>query len=142
MIEADILKALQTAVNAAIAATTIPGMPIQAVGRTGGPTPQSIDGKFVEYVHIPNNPKGQFWDDSRNYQGNFRIILHWPTNDDGAMPATRYRDEIGGFFTKRKVFRFGQASVQIYDNPNASGSIPNGSELLYPLTLPYRCFSS
>lgn len=142
MIEANVLKALQTAANAAIAATSIPAMPIQALGRTGGPTPPSTDGRFVEYVNIPNNRKGEYWDNSRTYQGNFRIILHWPIKDDGAMPATQYLDEIGNYFTKNKIFRDGQASVNIYDVPDASGSIPNGSELLYPLNLPYRCFRS
>lgn len=142
MIEADILKALQKAGLAAIAASSIPTIPVQAIGRTGGPTPPSTDGKFVEFVNIPNNRKGDYWDDSRVYQGNFRIILHWPVNDEGAYPATRYLDEIGSFFPKGKSFKQGQASVNIYDVPDVSGSIPNGSELLYPLTLPYRCFGS
>lgn len=142
MIETDILTALQDAGKAAVAASAIPTMPIKAIGRTFIPANDAPDGKYVEFVNIVNNRNGDYWDDSRVYQGNFRIILHWPNDDAGTYPGSGYLDQLAAFFPKGKVFESGQAIVRIYDVPNASGMITNGAELLYPVAFPYRCFKS
>lgn len=142
MIETDVLKALQTAAIAAVAASTIPTMPIKAIDRTFVPANEAPDGKYVEFVNIVNNRGGDYWDDSRVYQGTFRIILHWPVDDSGPYPPMMYLDQLATFFPKDKPLISGAAIVQIYDIPNASGSITNGSELLFPVSLSYRCFKS
>lgn len=139
MIETDILKALQAAGIAAVAATG--ALPIMAIDRTFTPTTDAPDGKYIEFVNIVNNRSGDYIDDSRIYQGIFRIILHWPIDDTGPYPAMTYLDQLASFFPKGKLLASGQAKVQIYEVPLASGSIVNGSELLFPLGLMYRCFS-
>lgn len=142
MIETDVLTALQTAGIAAVAASAIPAMPIKAIDRVFNPATDAPDGKYVEFVNIVNNRGGDYWDDSRVYQGTFRIILHWPVDDAGAYPSRIYLDQLASFFPKGKTLASGAAIVQIYDVPNASGSITDGSELLLPVSLSYRCFKS
>ena len=135
MIETDISDALQTAVIDAVSASVMPGLLIKAIGRTG-PGVET----YLEIVQIVNNRSGDYWDTSQVYQGGLRLILHWPVNDEGAIPAGRVRDSIAGYFVKGAVFSSGAASVMVYDNPTASGVIENGSELLLPVTVPYRDF--
>lgn len=140
MIETDVLQALQTAGIAAVAATG--ALPIKVIGRTFTPLTDATDGKYVEFVNIVNNRGGDYWDDSRVYQGTFRIILHWPIDDEGVYPPMTYLDQLAAFFPKGKMLASGQARVKIYDVPLASGLIVNGSEQLFPVGLPYRCFKS
>lgn len=141
-----ILQALQTAAIAAYDASSISSRSgwtkstrIKAIGRT---LPLPADGMYIEFVHIPNNNGGDYWDESQTYQGNFRIILHWPiTDNEGAYPAMTYLDELAGKFSKAQRLAAGvDASVRFDKNPSASGPIENGSELLFPLTLSYRLF--
>lgn len=150
MIEADILKALQTAAIAAYAASPLCASPlnwpadgkgrIKTIGITFKP-PDS-DARWLEFINITNNRGGDYWDDGRVYQGNFRIILHWPPDETGAYPPSRIIDDIAGRFPKDTLLRQGNAVVQIYDVPLASGVIESGSELLFPVALPYRCWKA
>lgn len=137
MIEEKILQALQTAIIAAVAGSTVPTMPIKPVGITG---PSTDVQKWIEIIHLPNNPTDEFWGDSRTYIGAIRLILHWPVDSTGAYPAMRYLDELASKFTKDKIFRNGDVAVQITDIPDASAPIETGAELLFPVSLPYRCF--
>lgn len=137
MISSDILKALQDAVTASRLGTTIPTMPIKYVGISAV---QGID-KYLEIVHVENDRPNDFWGDERNYQGSLRIILHWPVAGDGAMPGKRYMDAIANYFVKGRILRYGSANVQIYQPPLSMGVLESGAELLFPLVIPYRCFS-
>lgn len=145
MIEEFILRALQKGARDAYDASTI------IAGFTGWTQKTRIkavmrtlaipnDGRYLEFINIPNNRPSDYWGPERIYQGNFRIILHWNVIDEGAYGPVMLLDQLGGFFSKEKLLVDGPASVQIYDNPSASGGIENGSELLFPLNLPYRCF--
>lgn len=144
MIEKLILEALQTAAIAAYDASSISAQSgwtkptrIKVVSRTLLPP---ADGKYLEFINIPNDRNGDYWGDERIYQGNFRIILHWNIDDAGPYQPLIFVDEIASFFPKGKTFANGAAAVKIYGVPLASGPIENGSELLFPLALPYRCF--
>lgn len=149
MIEMDILKALQTASIAAYAASPLISAPyswptsgdgrIKVIGRTFI-TPN--DGRWLEFFNIPNNRGGDYWGDGRVYQGNFRIILHWMPDETGAYVPGRILDDIAGQFSKSDRLTYGQATVEIYDVPQASGVIESGSELLFPVALPYRCYKA
>lgn len=136
MIEATITEALQKGVTAAIAACSDPSIPVKYIGRTLKPVPE----KFVEVVQIVNNMENEYWGESRVYRGTLRLILHWPVNDEGAYPATRLRDSIAGHFTKEDRLWKGAVAVQIFDHPNAGSVIERGSELLFPVSIPYRSF--
>lgn len=149
MIEMDILKALQTKAIAAYAQSPLVSAPytwpasgearIKAVGITFEPP---TDGRWLEFVNITNNRGGDYWGDGRVYQGNFRIILHWMPDQQGAYVPGRILDNIAGQFTKHQRLAYGEATVEIYDVPQASGVIESGSELLFPVALPYRCYKA
>lgn len=142
MIEQLILQALQTAAIVAIGTIGAPNVyPIKAMGRTGPNAAQAPDGNYWEFVNISNNRSGDYYGDERVYQGNFRIILHWKVDDSGAYPPMALVDTVGAFFPKGKAFPAGAAMVRIYDVPSASGPVEGNSELLFPLSLAYRCFA-
>lgn len=132
--ETEVLQALQTAVIAAVAASSMPALPIKAIGRTLSPP---NDQKYLEIVHIPNNPTDEFWNEERNFRGFLRLILHWPADDAGAYPATTVRDSVASYFTKDRV----AGPIKFYDHPSSMQAIGAGQEQLFPLTVPYRCFS-
>lgn len=144
MIETDVLTALQQAALAAFDVSSLFALSgwsketrVKAMGRT---FTIPGDNRYVELVNIPNNRTNDYWNGERVYQGNFRIILHWNIDDSGVYPPMTYLDEIASYFDKGKIFSSGAANVRIYDFPGASNMIAAGSELLFPLTLPYRCF--
>lgn len=136
MIEKPILETLQKAAIAAIAASSIPAMQIKPIGITGPTNGQA----FVELTNIVNNRQGDYWDDSRIYQGIFRIILHWPNDNKGAYAAMTYRDELAAYFPKGRSLTAGSSQVKIYGYPDAGSVLEAGAELLYPLSIMYRCF--
>lgn len=135
MIEEQIKLALQTAARVAIGTD----YPIQALGRTLKPE-QKSNGKWIEFVQIVNNPPGMAWDDSKLYQGIFRIMLHWPLNDEGDYEPARYLDALSTFFKNGTLLREGDVTVKIYQNPDAGSAIPASGEQIFPLSLSYRCF--
>jgi hypothetical protein len=136
MIEQPILQALQQAIVAAVAASSIPTMIVKPLGITGPGTGTA----FIEIFNIPNNRQGDYWDDSRVYQGTFRILLHWPNDGKGAYPPSRYRDELAGYFPKGRTITVSSSLLKIYGYPDASSVLEAGQELVYPLSLLYRCF--
>ena len=137
MIEAQISLALLKGVSDAVAASIDPSLPVKYPGRTLSPSPE----KYLEVVQIVNNMKNEYWGDSRIYRGTLRLILHWPTNDEGEQPAIKLRDSIAAGFNKENRLWNGSVAVQIYDNPSAGSSVPVGQEQLFPLSLPYRSFA-
>lgn len=149
MIEKDILQALQTKAIAAYAQSPLTSAPyswpvlgtarIKTIGMTFNPP---ADGRWLEFVNIPNNRGGDFWGDDRCYQGNFRIILHWMPDQTGAYPPLIILDNIAGQYSKFERLVQGEATVEIYDVPQASGVLEHGSELLFPVAVPYRCFKA
>ncbi len=137
MIEKEILEAFQQALIFVVANSTKPLMKIMMVGRTiDGEIPEN----YVEVVHIPNNRTGEYYGNERTYQGLFRVLYHSPKDDLGPYAAMQYLGEIADGFPKEKVMINGAANLKIYDVPVAESVIPSGSELLFPLTLRYRCF--
>lgn len=138
MIDDEILKLLQQAVGAAVAASTIPAMQIKAVGVTTAPQ----DPRYLELVHIPNNRNNDYWGTSRVYQGSLRVILHWPNSENsGAYPPMQYLKQIANAMPKGRALRQGTTVVQIYENPDFTGAIEAGAETIFPVVISYRCFS-
>lgn len=138
MIEDDITRALQ---QAAIAARNVVSNsidhPIQGLGITLDPKPT----KFIELVQIRNNDNGRYWGDERLYQGTFRLLFHWPNDSQGDYAPIAFVQSVAAYFTKAKRLVSGNASVEIYEEPNLSDPIENGQERLFPLSLSYRCFA-
>lgn len=133
MHDIDILQTLQTAAIAAVAASTMPLLPIKAVGRTF--TPPS-DQKYLELIYIPNHRNGDFYGNEKNYQGLFRLILHWKNDDKGAYGPLAVLASIASYFSKDQML----GQVQITENPNLTGVLEEPSETLYPCSIRFVSF--
>ena len=141
--EADIIRALQQATTAAVAASTMPALPIKYLmvdAQADGVTPWSTpaDKKWLELVWIPNNRVGDYWGNERNHQGLFRLILHWPNDGGGIYTPLGVIGSIGDQFDKSTLLQ----GVQVYDKPNFTGMQEMGDETLFPLSLRYQSYRS
>lgn len=134
--DGGILRILQEAARAAVAASTIPTLPIKYLGRTFKPTDQAPDGKYLELVFLPNNRNSDFWGDEKNFRGTFRLILHWPNDDKGAYAPLAALKSIAGYFSKGTLLQ----NVQIYETPDLTGPLEGASETLYPASIRYTSY--
>jgi hypothetical protein len=135
MNEADIISALQQGVTAAVAASTSPALPVKylEVGFT-----EPDDGKWLEIVWIPNNRTGDFWGEEKNYQGLLRLVLHWPNNGAGVYTPLGIIGSIADYFHKGRLL----SGVQIYETADFTGTVANGDETLYPVSIRYQSYRS
>jgi hypothetical protein len=138
-VETDILKALQTAVAAAVDASALPLLPIKYLGRT---FIVPDDQKWLEIVNLPNDIQGAFWGNEKYYRGTMRLILHWQNDDAGVYVPTDLIAQVGSFFDKDKSLRSGQSVVKIYEKPGVSALIEAGTETLFVLSVRYQSFSA
>lgn len=134
MKDGEILSILQTAVIDAVAKSSVPALPIKAVGITFIPP---SDQRYVELVFIPSN-RDDYWGDERDYRGLFRVILHEPNNSDGPYDPIALLAEICKPFSKNAVLQ----NVKISANPDLTGVLEHGSENLFPASIRYQCFVS
>ena len=131
-----ILQALQTATIAAVTASIMPSLPIKVLGRT---VPAN-SGKWLEIVFIPNNINGEFWDKGKTYRGLFRLLLHWPLEEEGVYLPMDVLASICSHFPIGAVFQSENVSVKIYQEPDLTGVIESAPETLYPATIRYESF--
>lgn len=138
MIEDQILKALQKAAIAAVAASPAAGLPIKMVGRVFTPPD---DDKYLEIIYIPNNIQGEFWGDGKTYRGMLRVILHWSVDDTGAYGPMQTIGAITDYFKKGTVFAVGVAgkTVKVQDHPDFMGIMEGAPDTMYPVTVRYIC---
>lgn len=132
-----VIEALQKAVIAAVAASSLPTLPIKALMRN---FEIPSDQKYLEVVYIPNNINGEFWNDEKTYQGIMRLILHWPINDDGAYEPLDVITSIASYFTKNRALQNGSVTVKIYQNPDLTGVIEGEKDNIFPVSIFNRCF--
>ena len=132
-----ILQAFQTAIPLAVAASIAPTLPVKMLGRVFN-IPD--DQKYLEIVFIPNNRTGETWGSEKTYQGLVRLVLHWPINDEGVYDPMDVILSVGSYFTKTNTLRNGDLAVKLYEDPNFTGMVEPGSELLFPVSMPYRSF--
>jgi len=131
--ETLIIASLQQGVTAAVAASSVPTLPVAYID-VNFDVPS--DGKWVEIVWIPNNRQGDFWGDEKNYQGLFRLVLHWPKDGGGIYAPLETLASIAGWFAKGRMVD----GVQIYEQPDFTGSIPQDDETLYGCSIRYRSY--
>lgn len=137
--EPEIISALQQGVTAAVAASTMPALPVKylLVGSTGGAafTPPA-DQKWLEIVWLPNNQRGDFRGNEKNHRGILRLVLHWPNDGGGAYAPTGVLASICGYFTNGRMLQ----GVQIYGSGDPTGIIEQGSEVLLPVSILYQSY--
>ena len=129
MQEGDILKALQQAVTAAVAASTMPSLPVSYVG-VKFTTPN--EGGWLELVWLPNNVQGDLWGQDKHYRGILRMVLHWPNDGAGIYRPLTLIGSIVDQFTVGLLL----SGVQIYGK-DLTGVIFEGDETLLPVSLRY-----
>ena len=134
MNEVAILRALQQAVTAAVAASGTPALPVSYVDVNFN-TPD--DGKWLEIVWLPNNLQGDFWGGEKNYRGILRLILHWPNNGSGPYGPLGTIGSVADYFTKGKMLG---GIVQTYELPDSTGRIADGDDVLYPVNIRYQSY--
>jgi len=135
MIEKEILQSLQTAVISAVATSTMPTLPIAFVDVAFDPP---NDGKYLEVIHISNNPIDPTWGNEEHHRGIMRLILHWPNNGAGAYTPLMLLASICSRFNKDTRIA---GLVTILNKPKAMSKIANGQENLYPASMEYSVFT-
>lgn len=135
MYDGVILSILQEATIAAVAASVVgASFPVKYIGRTFEEIPD--DQRWLEVVFIPNNRTNDYWGEEKNYQGLYRLVLHWPNDDAGAYNPYEVLASICAPFSKDVRLQ----NVTISANPDSGGELPQGTENLYPATIRYQCF--
>lgn len=135
MIEYQIVQAFQQKVIAAVAASIVPTLPIQFID-VNFDTPE--DQKWLELVHIPNNPRDRYWSDEEINRGIFRMILHWPKNGGGTYEPLQLIASISGAFVKGEKVG---GLWQVLNKPKAMSKITQDADLLFPVSVEYSVFS-
>lgn len=133
MNDAEIISVLQKAVTAAVAASTMPALPVCYVDIDFTPP---TDQKYLEIVHIPNN-RNDFYGSEKNYAGMLRLVLHWPKGKVGVQPPLTVLNSVCSYFTKD---RYLDGGVKIVSEPDYMGSVAQPAENLYPASARYSCF--
>lgn len=134
-IEKSILQVFQQKVIEAVAASTLPTLPIKFVD-VAFTVPNTQ--KWLEVIFIPNNPADRTWGDEEVYRGIMRLVLHWPNNGAGAYKPLELISSILSSFSKDE--RIG-GLLQILNKPKLMTTVQSGSENWYPATIEYTVFS-
>ena len=137
MVEAEILEALQKATTAAVAASTLPELPVKYKGRV---FTIPSDDRWLEIVYIPNNINGEFWSSGKTYRGLYRLLLHWNIDDTGVYDPLRVIASIAGYFPIGAIFQSGGVRVKVYQEPDLTGVIEAPPDQLFPVTIRYETF--
>ena len=136
--EQYVLEALQSATLAAVAASSDATL---AVKYAGLPINPPSSGKWLEVIQIPNNFERD-WGSEKVYQGLLRLLLHWPIDGQGAYPPMNLLKSISSYFYKgRKLKDSGNnIEVVVLTNPDFMGILEEPPEVVYPVSIRYRCY--
>jgi len=136
MIESDTLSVLQKATTAAVAASTLATLPVKYVDQRTFKVPD--DQKYLECVFIPNNSDTQYYGDEKQYQGLYRLLLHWPIDNGSAYRPMQLLESICGYFSKGRFL----GPVKIAAVPNMTGIVVNGADTIYAASIRYARFEA
>lgn len=131
-------KAIIQAFQQKVLAIPLNDLPVKALGRT---FTIPDDQKYLEIVHIPNDGDDRYIGNEKVYQGIFRLILHWKNNDEGVYSPTDIIDLLTDQFDKNNLLYFGTNRLEFYQRPKFLGLNEAGQELIFPLSVSYRCFN-
>lgn len=137
----QVIKALQQSLIAAVATTTQPTIPIKFLN-AGFEVPSdpndNLFGRWIEPIHIPNNPPDPSWGDEQIYRGIYRILLHWPNLGQGSYEAHAFMKPIVNYYVKGRKLN---GVLQLMNRPKLTSVIEEGKELILPFSLEYSSFS-
>lgn len=131
-----VITALQQSLIAAIATTTIPTIPVKFLNVAFN-VPD--DGKWIEPIHIPNNPPDTTWGDEQVYRGIYRIILHWPNLGQGSYDAFNFMKPIVNYYIKNRKLN---GVLSLLNRPKLTTVTEEGKGLILPFSFEYLSFSA
>ncbi len=137
----QVIRALQQSVIAAVATTTQPTIPIKflnAAFEQPSDPDSAVFGRWIETVHIPNNPPDPTWGDEQIYRGIYRILLHWPNLGQGSYEAHAFMKPITAYYVKGRKLN---GVLQLMNRPKLTSVIEQGKELILPFSFEYCSFS-
>lgn len=99
--------------------------------------------RWWEVVYIPNNVENEFWDTGKTYKGIFRLILHWPQNNQGIYKPMEEAERVAKGFPKglKLCDTINGITVTIIEQPDCQNIIESEGELLIGLTIKYLYFT-
>jgi len=130
-----VLQALQTNLIDVVANSSNPTLPVKMVGRT---IPSADE--WLEVLFIPNNMIGRYWGKEKVFKGIFRLVLHRLNVDAGAYSGMDLMEEFAIGFDKGTTLLNGSLPLKIVNNPEVTGVLENGAEVLFPLSIRYQSF--
>lgn len=142
MLDEIILEALQTQVAVAVAGSIMPTLPVKYMMTVFDPSTQSIDGKWLEVIFIPNNITDEFWGEEKTYRGIFKLLLHWPMNGGGAKAPLQVINSVSKGFKKGTQIENQGLRVRLTDHPNLTNALEQPPESLFPVSIKYLLFTT
>lgn len=124
MSEAYVLKALQTAVGAAVAASLDPTLKIKGVGMSFSPP---SNGKWLSVYFTPNNPRGATIDATVIKRGILGLILHWPTSTAKVYDGVKLLESVLSYFEKGRQFTDNGLTIRVTNIPEITSFGENSS---------------
>lgn len=97
------------------------------------------DGKWFEVLQIRNNPSDRYFGDEKIYQGIARILLHWPSDDSGALAPVRALETVAALIPKGQI-SFPPVRVTLTETPDITDAVEDGADNIFALTMRYQCF--
>ena len=137
MTQEVLLRGLQDAVKAAVAASIVPNWETEKrIAFIGVGFALPADGKYLEVIDLPADGGWEAWGPQHQQLGALRLILHWPQG--APYEPKRVLESIVSYFTKDRRF----AAFKVAAVPSFSGVLAQGSENLYPVTVRYQRFNN
>lgn len=124
MSEASVLKALQTAVGAAVTASLDPTLQIKGVGMSFSPP---SNGKWLAVYFTPNNPRNATIDDTIVKRGILGLNLHWPTSTAKVYDGVKLLESILSYFYKGRQFTDSGLTIRVTNIPEITNVVENSS---------------
>lgn len=98
------------------------------------------ENEYLEVIHIPNGPAKELLSTSNNLQGILK--LGWYSEPNKGEVPTQKCDLICAAFPKGlRLFGTG-FTVEFYRDPVINQPLPNGQNVIYPVTIYYRSFAN
>lgn len=148
------VEVIRTIVRAGMEACEKQGLPMQVPGRTFNSKDEAPSGKWFELLTISDNGllstprlwvgRGSTWGNDQLFKGILRVILHWPVDDRGNYEQLGILADVKAELRKGTLLFGGDGAaavrLTVYDHPSITDPIDDGTERLFPLTVPYQYF--
>ena len=101
------------------------------------------DGKWLEFIIIPNGEAKLGWLDLNADQGLLRALVYWPPGQGTEAPGT-VAGTIATYFAQGTRWHSDPVgmTVEIYAPPTIGGLVEDGQSVYFPVSMRYRSFGA